>query len=401
DALARTPVGAPRSGRLGAVSDRTLVTEPGRGALVPQAASDPFAFDAFSARLTSHHLSERRVFRSLELYGFKTFATRTRFEFDGALTAVVGPNGSGKSNVADAVRWILGEPSGRGLRVRRAEDLIFAGGPGRAGAGFAEVTITLDNAGGAAPLEFTEIVLTRRLYRTGDSEYWVNGQRVRQREAIDLLNRVGVPVSAYAVIGQGLIDQALSLRPEERRELLEEAADVRRHQARLEDTRERLAATVANLRRVSDLIAEIAPRVESLRRDAAAAEEHQRLAAELADLVAISHALRWRAAAAERGVDRRHRDAQVLCVEPGEHLLAHAAHDSLLIEGALGGRLERDEDRRLVGSATGLVSLRRAHGCDRVRDPWDRADRAGHALGHDVRLTKRGPLGSAELHLEA
>ncbi len=234
------------------------------------------------------------MFRALELFGFKTFASRTRFEFQGEVTAVIGPNGSGKSNLADAVRWVLTEPAGRGLRVRKAEDLIFLGGGGRAPAGFAEATIVLDNRNRSLPLEFDEVTVTRRLHRSGDSEYWLNGSRVRQREIIEALSRAGIAQSSYSVIGQGMIDAALSLRPEERRELIEEAADVRRHQLSLSDAQNKLAATRTNLQRLDDILAELGPRVERLRQQAAEAAEHRRLAAELSGLLSGAYVVRWK-----------------------------------------------------------------------------------------------------------
>ena len=236
------------------------------------------------------------MLRGLELSGFKTFAQRTRLEFRPGLTAIVGPNGSGKSNLADALRWVLTEPAGRGLRVRRAEELLFAGGAGRPPAGFAEVSVILDNAARRLPLEADEVVITRRLYRSGESECWVNGSRVRQREVVDLLSRLGLAQSAYAIIGQGLVDAALSLRPEERRELIEEAADLRRHQAALAEARTRLEATRLNLQRLDDLLAELRPRLERLARQAAEAQEHRRLTEELAALLAAAYRARWQVA---------------------------------------------------------------------------------------------------------
>jgi chromosome segregation protein len=312
------------------------------------------------------------VLRGLELAGFKTFASRTRFEFPGDLTALVGPNGSGKSNVADAVRWVLAEPAGRGLRVRKAEDLIFAGGGGRPPAGYAEATVVLDNTSRAIPLDADEVAVTRRLHRSGESEYWLNGVRVRQREVVEALARLGVVQSSYAVIGQGLIDAALSLRPEERRELIEEAADVRRHQSALEEARGRLAATRANLQRLDDLLRELKPRVEKLAQHAAEAEEHRRLAGELARLLALWYAARWHGATARVAAT----------ATAAEH--ARREHD------AARARLH-EVAQRLAATRSESNALRHRHESvlHELRNAESAADRARHEVAYTLREIQR------------
>ncbi|MGH2371127.1 MAG: AAA family ATPase, partial [Chloroflexota bacterium] len=195
--------------------------------------------------------------KRLELHGFKTFASRAALEFAPGITAIVGPNGAGKSNVADAVRWVLGEQSLRLLRGRRSEDVIFGGGAGRGPMGMAEVTLTLDNADGALPLEFSEMAIGRRAYRSGENEYQVNGSRVRLRDVANLLSRAGIGQNGHSVIGQGLVDLALSLRPEERRGLFEDAAGVRGYQAKRDEAEAKLAEVQANGTRVADLLAEL------------------------------------------------------------------------------------------------------------------------------------------------
>ncbi|HET6314692.1 MAG TPA: AAA family ATPase, partial [Chloroflexia bacterium] len=162
--------------------------------------------------------------KHLTLQGFKTFVPRTDLVYGEGITAIVGPNGSGKSNVADAVRWALGEQSLSVLRAKRTEDLIFAGSSNRQPVGMAEVSLTIDNADRLLPLDFAEVTLTRRAYRSGENEYYINKSRVRLRDVLDVASTLG---QAYTVVGQGLIDAALSLRPEERRELFEEAAAIR------------------------------------------------------------------------------------------------------------------------------------------------------------------------------
>ena len=224
--------------------------------------------------------------KQLELVGFKSFPQRTRLVFEPGITAIVGPNGSGKSNVADAVRWALGEQSIRALRGRRGEDVIFAGGGSRHPLGMAEVTLLLDNADERIPLPVAEVAISRRLYRSGESEYLANGQRVRLRDVTEWLLGAGLGPDSYCVVGQGTIEQLVLQRPEDRRLLLEDAADVRRHALRLAETEQKLAATAANLERARDLAAALAPEVERLRHAARRAERRARICAEAAGLAA-------------------------------------------------------------------------------------------------------------------
>lgn len=232
--------------------------------------------------------------KRLEIQGFKSFASRTVFEFGPGITAVIGPNGSGKSNVSDAIRWVLGEQNPRIMRLRRSEDALFAGGHKRAPAGLAEVSLWLDNAEGWLPVAYDEVVVTRRLHRSGDSEYLLNRNRVRLRDVSDLFLRARVGQNSYALMGQGLVDQVLSLKPEERRALLEEAAEVRRYQVRIEEAQDRLAATQDNLEKVDLIISEIAPRLGQLERAARRAQEHGGLVEELAEALNAWYGLQWR-----------------------------------------------------------------------------------------------------------
>lgn len=226
--------------------------------------------------------------RSLGLHGFKSFAARTQIDFEPGITAVVGPNGSGKSNVADAFRWVLGEQSMRTLRGKRTEDVVFAGGASRAPAGLAEVELTIDHLGPPLDLPFTELSIVRRAYRSGESEFYLNRDRVRLRDVTDLVGRLGLGTQGLAVVGQGAVDAALSLRPEDRRTLLEHAAAVGHLHARLNEALERLASTEQNLARVSDLLAEITPRLRSLERQARQVREREAIQIE------YDHALlRW------------------------------------------------------------------------------------------------------------
>lgn len=244
--------------------------------------------------------------KHLELQGYKTFASRTDFVFDGGITAIVGPNGSGKSNVADAIRWVLGEQSYRALRGKRTEDMIFSGSAQRARLGMASASLTLDNADGWLPIEFAEVVVTRRAYRSGENEYLLNGSRVRLRDITELLAKSGLARRTYTVIGQGLVDAVLSLRPESRRELFEEAAGITLYRSKRADALSRLEETRANLVRVNDIINEIAPRLRRLERQADRAERHALLTRQLEGLLRSWYGFRWRQ---EQRNLRRARDA--------------------------------------------------------------------------------------------
>jgi chromosome segregation protein len=236
----------------------------------------------------------RVYLKRIEVQGFKSFAGKSSFEFGPGVTALVGPNGSGKSNLADAVRWVLGEQNPRALRSRKADEIIFAGSRGRPAAGLAEVSIALDNTAGWLPIGFDEVVLTRRLHRSGDSEYLVNRARVRLKDMVDLLSRARVGQNSYAIMGQGLVDQVLNLPPIERRTLIEEAADVRRHRIKIQDAVDRLGATRDNLDRVGLLVGEIAPRLQQLESQAKRAAQYNALTRELGETLHGFYAVQWR-----------------------------------------------------------------------------------------------------------
>ena len=231
--------------------------------------------------------------KRLELQGYKTFASRTDFDFDSGITAIVGPNGSGKSNVADAVRWVLGEQSYSTLRGKRTTDMIFAGSQERARAGMAQAILTLDNSDGWLPIDYAEVEIGRRAYRSGENEYLINGQKVRLRDVQELLATSGLAERTYTIIGQGLVDQALSLRAEERRALFEEAAGVSHYQARRATTLRRLQETEHNLERVHDILAEIRPRLGGLKRQANRARTYQQVEADLRHLLRIWYGYQW------------------------------------------------------------------------------------------------------------
>ncbi len=231
--------------------------------------------------------------KRLELYGYKSFASRCVFEFGSGVTAIVGPNGSGKSNVADAVRWVLGEQSYSNLRARRTEDMIFAGAGKRSKLGMAEVILTLDNTDGWLPIDYSEVTIGRRAYRSGENEYLLNGNRVRYRDIADLLGSAGIAPGAYIVIGQGMVDAALSLTPEARRELFEEAAGIAPLLRKRQETLDRIQETQHNLERVEDILNELRPRARMLRRQAERAEEYMLLSQDLRELQRIWFGYQW------------------------------------------------------------------------------------------------------------
>ena len=232
--------------------------------------------------------------KELRLHGFKSFADPTRFVFEPGVNAVIGPNGSGKSNMADAVRWVLGEQSNRSLRTRRADDVIFAGSEQRKPQGMAEAILTLDNADGWLPIEFAEVSIGRRAYRSGEGEYLINGARARLRDVVELLGEGRLGANELVVVGQGTVDAALSLRPEERRQLFEEAAGVKGLQVKRNEASVRLAS-LDNLTRVSDLIGELKPQVRRLAMQAEHQQQHDTLGARARALVITSHRRREQA----------------------------------------------------------------------------------------------------------
>ncbi|MEY8436614.1 chromosome segregation protein SMC [Atopobiaceae bacterium 24-176] len=204
--------------------------------------------------------------KSLTLKGFKSFADRTQMVFDPGLNVVVGPNGSGKSNVSDAILWVLGEQSAKQLRGQAMEDVIFSGSSARGPVSVAEVTLVLDNSDGRLPVDFDEVAVTRRMYRSGESEYLVNAASARLRDIQDILHDSGLGKDTHSIISQGKLDAVLSSRPEERRSLIEEAAGISKHRRRKERSVRRLKAMEENVRRARDIDREIRRRLRPLER---------------------------------------------------------------------------------------------------------------------------------------
>jgi chromosome segregation protein len=253
--------------------------------------------------------------KSLELQGYKTFASKTTFEFASGITAIVGPNGSGKSNIADALRWVLGEQSYTLLRGKKTEDMIFNGSEHRARAGMASAHILFDNTTNWLPLDFTEVGMTRRAYRDGHNDYLLNSQHVRLRDLNEILAASGLSERTYTILGQGLVDASLALKADERRRLFEEAAGVGLYRVRREEAMKRLDNTNRNLERVLDIMSELEPRLRSLERQAKRAIEFSRAQADLKVILREWYGYHWHRAQQELATAResvRLQDARVI-----------------------------------------------------------------------------------------
>ncbi|TLM68093.1 MAG: chromosome segregation protein SMC, partial [Actinobacteria bacterium] len=222
--------------------------------------------------------------KSLTLKGFKSFADRTHLTLEPGACVIVGPNGSGKSNISDAILWVLGEQSARALRGNVMEDVIFAGSSGRQAVGVAEVDMVLDNSDGTVPLDFSEVTITRRMYRSGESEYLLNQTPSRLMDVHDLLHDSGLGRDTHSIISQGRLEEVLNSRPEDRRSLIEEAAGVLKHKKRKERAIRKLAAMDAHLTRAKDVLAEIDRQLRPLERQAGRAVQHSKLVEELRSL---------------------------------------------------------------------------------------------------------------------
>lgn len=222
--------------------------------------------------------------KRLEIVGFKSFADRIGIDFVPGVTAVVGPNGSGKSNVTDAIRWVLGEQSAKSLRGSKMEDVIFAGSDSRKPLNFAEVTLVLDNSDSRIPIDFSEISVTRRVFRSGDSEYLLNKQACRLKDITDLFMDSGLGKEAFSIISQGRVDEILNSRAEDRRTIFEEAAGVLKYKQRKKKAEHKLFETDDNLNRVLDILRELDDRLEPLKMQASAASDFLNMSAELKDI---------------------------------------------------------------------------------------------------------------------
>ncbi len=338
----------------------------------------------------------------LHMQGFKSFAERTHVEFVAGINAVVGPNGSGKSNLADALRWALGE-QGRAIRSRKSEDVVFAGSEKRSALGMADVALVLDNADGLVPVDFAQLELGRRLYRSGENDYLVNRQRVRLRDLVDLLDGAHLADNAFLFIGQGMVDQALALRPEERRPLFEEVAGVRRHERRRRRADEQLGEAQANLARVEDILGELRPQARRLAAQAEQQVSRARAGQELAAGLVASLGTRWHAAAqaaasADAAMVAARRDAAAALerLQEAENRAADAARELAarsaaelerrgVLEAARATRTEIDLQSARASAETAALRTR-------PRAPGERA-RVGRGGAGDA-ATRARPAGA-------
>ena len=307
--------------------------------------------------------------KDITVQGFKSFANRYTFVFPAGITAIVGPNGSGKSNVADAIRWVLGEQRHSAMRARRAEDMIFAGTERRSRSGLAHVAVTFDNADRWLDLDFAEVEVSRRAHRDGSLQYFINGTAVRLRDVQDLLGgRLGQ--GNYTVIGQGMVDSALTLRPEERRGLIDEAAGLVPLQRRRERSLRQLTETRDNLTRVRDITDELGPRLQRMSRLARRAEQHQTVVGELKTLLEQWYGFHWHealrerlASAAEVTAQRQALEGRRVDLEALGSRRQQQQADNQALEAALqAARHEREQFLRQDGEAREAAAVSRTRG---------------------------------------
>jgi chromosome segregation protein len=287
---------------------------------------------------------------ALRLQGFKSFGERTMVEFGPGISAVVGPNGSGKSNLADALRWALGE-QGRALRLRKSEDVIFAGSEKRSALGMADVTLVFGNSDRLLPIDYETVELGRRLFRSGENDYLLNKQRVRLKDLVDLLDSAHLADNAFLFIGQGMVDQALALRPEERRPLFEEVAGVRRHERRKSKAEDQLLEAEANLARVEDVLAELRPQARRLAAQAEQQASRQTAGGEYGRAIIALARSRWSEAAGKA----READGQLAAgrsqIDAALAALRAAEEASAAIARELASGSETEAERRAAHEA--------------------------------------------------
>ena len=222
--------------------------------------------------------------KRLELQGFKSFADKTVLEFKSGITSVIGPNGSGKSNISDAIRWVLGEQSMKSLRGSKSEDIIFAGTQARKSLGFAEVSMVIDNTDGKLPIEYSEVTVTRKLYRSGETGYFINKVPCRLKDVLELFMDTGIGKDGYSIIGQGKIDEILSNKSEDRRKVFEEAAGIVKYRTRKAESEKKLEQTKLNLLRINDILTEIESNIEPLKLQSEKAKKYLDLREELKNI---------------------------------------------------------------------------------------------------------------------
>ena len=223
-------------------------------------------------------------FNRIELYGFKSFADKTKIEFEDGITAIVGPNGCGKSNVADAIRWVLGEQRTKLLRGNSMQDVIFAGTTERKSLSYTEVSLVFDNTERIFDVDYEEVIISRKLYRSGESEYSINKNTCRLKDVTNMLYNSGVGRDGYSIIGQGKVDEILNSKPEDRRAIFEDAAGISGFKARKKEAERKLGRTQENLVRIKDIIKEIERQLNPMKEQAETAKQYLILKEELKHL---------------------------------------------------------------------------------------------------------------------
>ena len=294
--------------------------------------------------------------KSLELQGFKSFPDKTLIRFGDDITAIVGPNGSGKSNISDAILWVMGEQSTKTLRGAKMEDVIFGGTQKRAAVGFAEATLTLDNTDRALMYDADEVMVTRRYYRSGDSEYYINRQSARLRDIHELLMDTGLGREGYSNIGQGRIDEILSLKSTERREIFEEAAGISKYRHRKEETERKLATTEDNLMRIGDKVSELELQLEPLKQQSEKAKRYLELKDELQGVeVSVWMDTLERLSAAAKKAEEDHASAAFVLNQ------AHDDLDGLYRRAEEQGKMLRQRDDELESARIRVNMLSSTH----------------------------------------
>src|SRR4051812_40155604 len=336
-------------------------------------------------RRSSHRT--RMHLKSLTLRGFKSFASSTTLRFEPGITAVVGPNGSGKSNVVDALAWVMGEQGAKTLRGGKMEDVIFAGTATKGPLGRAEVLLTIDNADGALPIDYSEVTISRTLFRNGGSEYAINGEQCRLLDVQELLSDSGLGREMHVIVGQGQLDAVLRASPEERRGFIEEAAGILKHRRRKEKTLRKIDAMQTNLTRLSDLAGEIRRQLKPLGHQAEIAREAQSIAAVVRDARARILAdevvgLRTALDAHGRTESERHTERIVLQEQLEQKQLRVARLEQAQVGDAV------DAARRV---AFGLESVQ-----ERLRNLYTLANQRLALLGSQADAPDSGPSVSAQ-----
>jgi chromosome segregation protein len=316
------------------------------------------------------------MLKALELAGFKSFADRTRFDFPDGITVIVGPNGSGKSNIVDAMKWVLGSQSAKSLRGKEMSDVIFKGSQSRPAAGAAEATIIFDNLDGNLPVDAPEVHVTRRVYRSGESEYLINQQAVRLKDVRNLIRGTGIGIDAYSLIEQGKVDRMLQANAKDRRAIFEEAAGISRFKAKKVEAERRLARVQSNLTRLGDIVEEVGTRLRSIRSQATKAERYRQASERLKELRTVVAWNDWANLNAE--------------ADACESELAEA----LRLQDQLQAQREEMSSRRQaadmqlqkIADAAGELESRRRDSLGRAASLTGRND-ADHASVSDIRLS--------------